>query len=192
MKPFKSSRFFCMGLLFFFAFAPVASADSWLPPKPTTYTSESGDASLTVTPASRTQLFCTAQLFLNSTSLAPKLVWAQPLANPVAPMDALVSAEGKRVITFDNYGNLGFGQEVVVIYDEKGNLLKQYSLEDFLSTEEIQQVPRTVSSRWWRGKASIDEELGIAEVEVRFGDKVKNRTLKWVRFRLSDGELLKE
>lgn len=121
-----------------------------------------------------------------------KPVWSRALANRVAPMDVLVSAEGQRVITFDNYGNLGFGKEVVVFYDEKGDILKQYALEDILSEEEIQQVPRTVSSRWWRGKTSIDEELGIVEVEARLGDTIKNRTLKWIRFRLSDGELLRE
>ena len=186
---------YCTLSLFFLlliAFTSTASADSWLPPKPATYTSESGDAWITVTPASRAQTSSTAQLFQKSVMRDAKPVWSRALANRVAPMDVLVSAEGQRVITFDNYGNLGFGKEVVVFYDEKGDILKQYALEDILSEEEIQQVPRTVSSRWWRGKTSIDEELGIVEVEARLGDTIKNRTLKWIRFRLSDGELLRE
>jgi hypothetical protein len=180
-----------LALIIFFASIPIAYADSWLPPKTRTHVSESGDAWLTIVPASHTQRLCHGQLFKKTMLRDATQVWSLPLVNPVAPMDALFSADGYRVVTFDNYGNLGFGREVVVFYNEMGHLLKQYALEDLLTVDEIAQVDRTVSSRWWRGKSSIDEELGIVEVEVRLGDK-KNRTLKWIRFQLSDGELINQ
>lgn len=177
-------------LLLVCLFFPISTAyaDSWLPPKTRTHTSEAGNAWLTVVPASQTQKLCLGQLFKKNMLRDATQVWSRPLVNPIAPMEVLVSAEGNRIVTFDNYGNLGFGREVVVFYNELGHVLNQYALEDLLSADEIAQVVHTVSSRWWRGKSSLDEELGIVEVEVRLGDK-KNRTLKWIRFRLSDGAI---
>jgi hypothetical protein len=77
-----------------------------------------------------------------------RLVAEVTLANPVAPVDALVTKRGE-LITFDNWHNFGFGA-VVAMFDSSGNLLASFSLEDLYPKERVSSIPRSVSSRWWR------------------------------------------
>ena len=193
-------RLFCslMLLAVWLGLSGVAHADSWLPPKAsTTYESAARDARFTVTvkqiPASLAD--CTGALSLNKGS-ADKAswveVWRGPLQNQLSPVTALVANGGWRVVTFANYYSVGYGDEVIVFYDEQGNLLKKYSLESLLSPMELGQVPRSVSSRWWRKAAKIEEELGLLKVQVGLNQGEPNRiaTSKNITFNLLDGEIL--
>ena len=85
--------------------------------------------------------------------------WTAPLSNRVAPVSALVSDSGRYVVTFDNWHQVGYGDDVVAVYDgSNGTLLWKYRLEDLLSNEELCQIRCSVSSRWWaRGKHAMDE-----------------------------------
>lgn len=76
-----------------------------------------------------------------------RLVADVALVNPVAPVDALVTRRGE-LVTFDNWHNFGFGA-VIAIYGPDGALRASYTLEE-LYGEEVSEVPRSVSSRWWR------------------------------------------
>ncbi len=58
------------------------------------------------------------------------LVWERTLPNEVAPASALVSSDARFVVTFDNWGALGHGPHVVVIYDADGQLIRSLSLSD--------------------------------------------------------------
>jgi hypothetical protein len=75
-------------------------------------------------------------------------VWDEPLLNEVSPVEAIVSSSGQTV-TFDNWHGMGFGKDVVVIYDDHGKLVRAMGLEDFLPKEYIEALPRSVSSIWW-------------------------------------------
>ena len=77
-----------------------------------------------------------------------RLVADVALANPVAPVDALVTRRGE-LITFDNWHNAGFGT-AVAIYDSGGKLLVGLTLEQLYGAAKAAQIPRSVSSRWWR------------------------------------------
>lgn len=102
---------------------------------------------------------CTATLYERKFLVwyAPK--WTAPLSNRVAPVSALVSDSGRYVVTFDNWHQVGYGDDVVAVFDgSNGTLLWKYRLEDVLSNEELCQIKCSVSSRWWaRGKHAMDE-----------------------------------
>jgi hypothetical protein len=116
-------------------------------------------------------------------------LWDKPLQNQISPVTALVANGGWRVVTFDNYYSVGFGEEVIVFYDEEGNLIKKYSLEALLSEKELGQVSRSVSSRWWRSKVEIDEPLGVLKIEIGL-NQAKSKVTKLISFNLMNGELL--
>ena len=84
---------------------------------------------------------------------------------------------------------MGYGDEVIVFYNETGDLIKKYALEDLLSNEELDPVPRSVSSRWWRSRVRLDEPLGVLTVDVvqSYGDK---RSIKSISFDLGNGRIL--
>ena len=81
---------------------------------------------------------------------------------------------------------------MIVFYDEQGKLLKKYSLEALLSPMELGQVSRSVSSRWWRKAAVIDEALGLLKVQVGLnqGEHGRIAATKTISFNLLDGEIL--
>ena len=183
----------CSLLLFVLvALTPVAQADSWLPPKPSTsYFSQSQDTQFVVTfsaPKDNPSL-CFGILYKkNPDPKGPDWlnVWEKPMADGVPPVVVLVANSGWRVITFDRWYSVGYGENVIVFYDEKGSVLKKYSLESLLTESELSQLPCSVSSRWWRNKVAIDEALGLLNVDI----SQRQVSPKRVSFRLIDGTIL--
>jgi hypothetical protein len=99
-----------------------------------------------------------------------------PLANPVAPVDALVTRRGE-LITFDNWHNAGFGA-AVAIYDAAGRRLATFTLEQLYGATKAAQIPRSVSSRWWRcaAKGFVDPARETAVyVREHFGGRFSFR-----------------
>ena len=183
----------CSALVLFslFCLLPAAHADSWLPPKPSaTYESAAGDARFTVTTSGRTDslVACRGTLLVKSDNNQWRQLWDKPLQNPLSPVSAVVADGGWRVITFDNYYSAGYGDESIVFYSETGDLIRKYSLEVLLSKEELDRVPRSVSSRWWRGRIRLDEALGILTVDV-VQSSADKRSLKSISFNLADGRV---
>ena len=89
-----------------------------------------------------------AEFYVRQKDRSYKLVADVQLANPIAPVDALVSNTGM-LITFDNWHNVGYGK-VVVIHNERGRVVRAYELEQVFPKETIDRVPTSESSRWWR------------------------------------------
>jgi hypothetical protein len=175
----------------------VAHADSWLPPKASViYESAARDARFTVTvkrsPSSLMSCSGTMEIRQNGNNTNWVTLWRKSLQNQLSPVTVLVANGGWRVVTFDNYYSVGYGEEVIVFYDEQGNLLKKYSLETLLSPLELGQVSRSVSSRWWRKAAAIEDELGLLKVQVGLNraDSIRIATTKNITFNLMDGEIL--
>ena len=180
---------FVLGL---FCLLPAAYADSWLPPKPSvTYESLNGDARFIVTasPRSNALIACHGAAWIKSNGSEWRQLWNKPLQNQLSPVTAVVANGGWRIVTFDNFYSVGYGAEVIVFYNEAGDLIKKYSLEDLLSKEELDRVPRSVSSRWWRNRVHLDEALGLLIVDVvqSYGDK---RSIKSISFDLGNGGIL--
>lgn len=174
---------------------PAAHADSWMPPKPSvTYESKARDARFIVTTSGSPNLIhaSSGTLYVIKTGSRDAdwlRIWHKPLQNQLAPVTALVANGGWRVITFDNYYSAGYGDEVIVFYDEKGDLLKKYPLEALLSDAELKQVPHSISSRWWRSKAEIDETLGLLKVVIALGHN-NTPAIKSISFNLVNGEMI--
>ena len=179
-------------LLTFLCLLPAAHADSWLPPKPSvTYESLNGDARFIVTASSRSDslIACRGAAWIKSGGSEWRQLWDKPLQNRLSPVTAVVANGGWRIVTFDNYYSVGYGDEVIVFYNETGDLIKKYALEDLLSKEELDRVPRSVSSRWWRSQVRLDEALGVLTVDVvqSYADK---RSIKSISFDLGNGGIL--
>lgn len=94
------------------------------------------------------------------------LIWNKPLANYDAPDGVLIANDGQTVVTLDDWHSHGFG-DVVVVYDENGDVRVSYNLED-LSPFKIEEYLRTVSSIWWCHDAKY---LDNSRFELTFGTK---------------------
>lgn len=142
-------------------------------------------------------------------------IWMKELDNDVSPASALVSDSGKYVVTFDNWHLGGQGDNVIVIYNGHGDLIKKFSLDDFISSTEKIRLSRTFPS-WiifWGDGHEIDEEnellilklliypfpftpyapgRDLEEIREKVNENEKwtqnNKTIR--RIRLSDGSLL--
>ncbi len=120
------------------------------------------------------------------------VMWSRALENAVAPADVLVAASGAYVVTFDDWGRAGYGENVVVIYGPGGELVRKFALEDLLTDDEIALVPHSTSSRWWRGEPELDEDAGVVVLKIIAGGmtaEMKART-RDLRVALASGEVL--
>ncbi|MGH8062245.1 MAG: hypothetical protein ACREO7_09560 [Pseudoxanthomonas sp.] len=206
-----------IGMLFSVLLAMSVMADSWLPPSVRSYSSANGTWKLTIYPRG-----LTSQLGYFEDKVAGKTnaggipgdsqkspighmerkqagrwqsVWKGPLANDVAPVEAVVSNDGISV-TFDNWHGVGWGDDAVVIYDAGGGQVRKLGLAAFLPKYYIDALPRSVSSIHWRGMPRIDEakqELVIPIVvptaEEQDAHTERTRHVD-VRLLLSDGSLM--
>ena len=77
-----------------------------------------------------------------------RLLHEVTLVNPVSPLNALVADDG-HFVTLDNWHNVGFGK-VVAIYAPSGKLVRGYELTDLYSSEKLEKIPHSISSRYWR------------------------------------------
>jgi hypothetical protein len=92
---------------------------------------------------------CHAKLYKKIGSLGqPELIWDKVLVNPVAPYEAMITNDGKYVITFNDWSKLGYGENVMVVYWGNGDLLKQYRLHEITKLSES-QLSVSVTSIWW-------------------------------------------
>ena len=160
-------------------FAPDPScADSWMPPSPATYESCNHDFRLTVSPlqlqnqlryfedkvdgvepagqATGAPVEARGRLERRDADGQWSLVWDRPLVNEVGPVSALVSDAGDYVVTFDNWHSVGLGDNVVVLYDARGMVIRSLALTDIVPENYAAALPRSVSSLWWAGDHRID------------------------------------
>jgi hypothetical protein len=86
------------------------------------------------------------------------IIWKRQLINRICPVSACVSNDGKHVITCDNWYNMGYGDDVLVIYNEFGDLTKRYKLED-ISPFPINDYEMSITSLHWNcGNKFLDNE----------------------------------
>jgi len=159
--------------------AASAAADKWAPPSPRIFASPGGSHGFKVL---KPEFGSTSEgvLFRLDAEGKEQIVWQGQLIN--TPHRALVDDNGPSVVTIDTYGRLGFAHSVV-IYGEKGKLVRDFELEDLLTKEEIEnKVARTVSSRHWTDEADLKIENGHFVARLKWG-----RTL---RIDLSSGKIV--
>ncbi len=170
----------------------AAWADSWASPTTQEYRSSNDKYVARVVPAwaERRDLAPTVTVFEDNTE-AGQQRWTATLSNNVSPVEAIVSDDGKFVVTLDNWHRVGYGEDVVAFYG-KGGQIKKYSLEAI--TGDIaeglgagrfyQRFDHSVSSRWWRGRSLMFFD-GAGD-STSFGIWL-NWAKQWFVWRLSDG-----
>lgn len=136
-------------------------ADSWKQATAFDSFSDSSNCVARVTPSSNE---VSAKLDVCSLKTGKRtLVWSIDLSNSVSPTDVRISNDGKHVITFDNWARVGYGDDVVAIYNRSG-LLRKYSLEELFERPKgdnllgdwryfSNRFPHSTSSRWWRSNS---------------------------------------
>jgi hypothetical protein len=92
--------------------------------------------------------YATALLYGLQPDRGYRLLHEIVLANPVSPLNVLVSDDGY-VVALDNWHNVGFGK-VVTVYAPSGTLVRAYELADLYAGERLEKIPRSMSSRYWR------------------------------------------
>ncbi|MEO1730667.1 MAG: hypothetical protein AAFR64_08010 [Pseudomonadota bacterium] len=206
--------FFLFGIGVLLAFSGFGldqvRADSWAPPTTKTYVSQSGEYRFTVEPApiESSLTYFREEITAREEGVsverpAPlgfleKLedngdwtpVWAAPLVNTVAPVSALVADDGAYVVTFDNWHSVGRGENVIVVYEASGAMVRSVALTDVLGEAYLSALPMSVSSTSWnRGKrllpdgATLEIDLLVPEPDTR---ERKSETVP-LRIVLADG-----
>lgn len=210
-------KLLALGVLLYGLLVFPAIADSWLPAKVETYISANGNWRLTVYPRQLTSPLDYFRDKVDDKSNAGgvpgdtqrsamghmerrqhgrwQTVWKMPLANEVSPVEALVSNDGE-VTTFDNWHNMGWGDDAVVIYSVEGEQLGKFGLGGFLPKGYIDSLPHSVSSIHWRGEPRIDEAsrqlvipVVVPTAKAQDGGEEEMAGVD-IRFRLSDGSLV--
>lgn len=194
-------------------FSNTALADSWALPNEKEYCSENNKFCFKVIPKKlESQLnyfkdrvagkenagadkntkenYCKGEFFERNEKGKLIKKWSKKLVNEVSPVSAIISNDGKYIVTFDNWHNVGYGDHVVAIYSSQGEVIKKFGLDYFLTKDDISQLPTSVSSIWWHGRHWIDEKKKELVLEVV--ESEKDKKYFQLRFDLSNGKLLDE
>ena len=99
----------------------------------------------------------TAEYYRRFPDRSYRLVQTVTLLNPVAPVDAFVSNDG-RLVTVDNWHNLGYGA-VLAVYGADGRLVKSYALADLFPKPDLDAFAHSVSSiHWHKGPVYLNQD----------------------------------
>lgn len=190
-----------------------AVADSWMPPRPETVMSADRRSRVTLTPralAGALPYFQDKVDGREPAGQAPdspetrptarvehreqgrwQTVWEGPLVNDVGPLAALLTNGADRLVTFDNWHSVGIGDDVVVIYDARGRLVRKLALTDLVPEAYVDALPHTVSSLWWSGEHRLadDGRTLLLAVVVPSSDAAPNEVADTIDIRvcLADG-----
>lgn len=203
-------------LIVIFALAASANADTWALPQEQTVCSENDKFCIKIVPKKlESQLsyfkdkvdgrndagadkkieenYCKGVFYARDAGGRLHEKWKIKLVNEVSPVTILVSNDGDYVVTFDNWHGVGYGEEVVVIYDaSKGDLIRKMGLSDFLTENDIASLPMSVSSIWWGGKHRIDDDNLVLKVTKSKQALDKNADYIDIRVELKTGKILDE
>lgn len=162
----------------------VARADSWPPPETQVTLSANGQFRFTSFPADESKVEAyyedhsagrsaarpnaTGRLERKRARGGWETVWKGPLANLIAPTDALVANDGRYVVTFDNWYSTGHGENVIVIYRSDGTVVRSLAVSDLVPPVYQQLLPHSVSSLTWKNEARLlpDGETLLIDVLV--------------------------
>lgn len=187
-------------------------ADSWGLPTVVTYTSSEGNARAIITPrdldsqmayfedkvegvepAGQKQSGSSAANATLERKLSGRwaVAWKAPLANGVAPAEAIVRDDGAYLVTFDDWHGVGHGPNVVVIYGSRGERIARLALDDIVPADYIEALPHSVSSIRWRGDPRFSKDGRHVVIPVIVPSEDFSSSPRTVDFaiRLADGSV---
>ena len=134
---------------------PLANADEWWPPQAFETESKNHRFVARVIPSDEVTGPSLNVFEMQAEQRVSR--WAVELArNSPIPMAMHLTNDGSHVVTLDNHGRAGYGDDVLAFYNRLG-LLKKYSLAQILDVDDEDltdlPIPSSVSSRWWRAHA---------------------------------------
>lgn len=87
-------------------------------------------------------------------------IWQSDLLNDITPLSVAVSDDGQYVATFGDWDGYGYGPNIIVIYDDKGNIKRNIRLENFLPDYYIDVLPTSSCGRSWKeGNPQINNNI---------------------------------
>ncbi|MDR0790673.1 MAG: hypothetical protein LBO06_07765, partial [Bacteroidales bacterium] len=171
-----------------FVVCNFALADSWMPPTIQKYYSNNGKYLLEIVPSILPDKYwqwqnaseeekkiylaedtirvpCYAVIY-EVNEMGTKQVWKQKLLNEISPVDAIIADDGETFVTFDDWHGMGYGNNVMVVYQYFFGRTRRYSLKE-ISPFPTDSYLESVSSIWWScGKKYIEDNL----IEICFQD----------------------
>ncbi|MDP8235302.1 MAG: hypothetical protein P9M08_02860 [Candidatus Erginobacter occultus] len=123
--------------------------------------------------------YCLATLYEGE-----QIIWSRYLINNLAPISVFVADSGKYVITMDEWTS--FGELPVVIYGERGRLIRVHGKDSLGLEDDIMHIKITVSSFWW----NEDAISFFAPEEERFF--IRLHWGRWIVLDLRRGNLMRE
>lgn len=187
----------------------LLKADSWAPVEIQTFASKNKDFVFLVVPAGyqdpkfpslTTDPEIQRLLSLNKTCMGSLMkyyehsgsyypIWTKPLANKVSPVSAMISDDGKYVVTTGEW--FGGGPEAIAIgiYNSNGKLIRSLTATDVLGEDRVNEAPS------WGSVKAIDaeSELLILEVwESGYGTPDHPFIFRERRMKLIDGHFIDE
>jgi hypothetical protein len=113
---------------------------------------------------------CTAELYrMKGTDSV--LIWEKTLLNDVCPVYAIISNDGTSIATFDNWYSRGYGENVFVVYNEKGEAKRTYKLEE-ITPFPLNDYLMSISSIIWRDTVEYVEN---DKIELIFETRDKRK-----------------
>ncbi len=114
---------------------------------------------------------CTAELYqIKGTDSV--LIWKSKLLNDFCPVHAIVANDGSSVATIDNWYSIGYGVNVFVVYNEKGEAKRTYKLEEFTPFP-LNDYSMSISSIYWRKDVRYTDN---EKIEIVFETKDNKMT----------------
>ena len=180
-----------------FTFIGILKADIWFTPEIAFYKSQNGIFELKVVPKTYTtdSLFgneiknvsCVGYLYKYEGS-DTILIWTKKLINEDCPLSAIVSNDGNNVVTFNDW--YGSSMNAVVIYNNKGLLLKKFGLYEIVPRDIIFAESNTQIFLGGKHRFSKDGLHLVLEISaIKNLNKEKEKFLP-LRIKLSAGTII--
>lgn len=164
-------------------------ADTWLPPQNSTFASQNGQYRFLVLQADTRNPLTYYEQALDAVNRGQPIpsesatgvlqqraeggwrtIWRRTLVNALSPNSAIVSDDGRSVVTFDNHYGIGYGDDVVVIYGHDGRLIRKYGLDELVSPITFAALPRSVSSIIWPGQHRFSDDGRAVTLQIVYPD----------------------
>lgn len=105
--------------------------------------------------------------------------------NKITPVTALLANGGEYLVTLDNWYYMGYGVDVLVVYNKKRDFVKRHNLEE-ISPFPLNSYLYSISSIHWRcGQKFIERD----KVELCFedeNDNIKKRVYCLTHLRITE------